>query len=153
MQAYGRRLCNRLVLVWLLCVPGWALAAPQLVEQVNAEQLAFVLRALGYERSRIDGDGDLLVALDTVDMLAMVGSYGGRYVSLQAPLVGADVSLQAANEWNRVEPYARVYINESGYAVLGAELDLTGGVTVAHIEHFVRTFVHTSVPKFVERMR
>ena len=62
MQAYGRRLCNRLVLVWLLCVPGWALAAPQLVEQVNAEQLAFVLRALGYERSRIDGDGDLLVA-------------------------------------------------------------------------------------------
>jgi hypothetical protein len=120
------------------------------VARLEASGLAGVFEEFGYAGGEIDGDGDLVLEVDGVKVLALVGSYDGAFVLLYAGFSDVVLPPEAANAWNRDYRFSKVYLDEEGDPVIEAELDLAGGVTLDRIRDFVRTFTALSLPRFVE---
>ncbi|MEE4382538.1 MAG: YbjN domain-containing protein [Pseudomonadales bacterium] len=120
------------------------------VARLEASGLAGVFEEFGYTGGEVDGDGDLVLEVDGVRVLALVGSYDGAFVLLYAGFSDVVLPADAANAWNRDYRFSKVYIDEAGDPVIEAELDLAGGVTLDRVRDFVRTFTALSLPRFVE---
>lgn len=121
----------------------------QVVERISAEGMELICAELGYLGTRIDEDGDLYVTMQGYEVLMLVGTYDGVYVSLVTGFRDSPVGLKQINAWNRDNRFSRAYLDRDGDPIVEAELDLAGGVTIARIKDFVRTFGTLSLPEFV----
>ncbi|MEE4382434.1 MAG: YbjN domain-containing protein [Pseudomonadales bacterium] len=158
-MAVQRRVLRRRAAVLLSAVlltqscaaaPPAPAAAAGVVARLEASGLAGVFEEFGYAAGTVDDDGDLVLEVGGVRVLALVGSYDGEFVLLYAGFSDVALPPEAANAWNRDYRFSKVYIDEAGDPVIEAELDLAGGVTLDRIRDFVRTFTALSLPRFVE---
>jgi hypothetical protein len=122
----------------------------RILMRLEGSGLAQILETLGFADVEVDEDGDLLLTMGGVRVLALLGSYGGEFLLLIAGFSEVSLTAEQVNDWNREYRFSKVYLDAEGDPVIEAELDLAGGVTLARVEDFLQTFAGGSLPRFVE---
>lgn len=136
-----RKLLSLLFLSFMLAQPAaaQALANNQIVERVDAKFVQRILNDMGFTGSQIDEDGDVTVMMQGMEVTLFIDETKTS-VQFYFGMRGTDAGLDTVNSWNRTKRYSRAYLDKEGDPILESDLDLEGGVTVARIKDFVKTY-------------
>jgi hypothetical protein len=62
------------------------------------------------------------------------------YIELYNAFTDVNPTLATVNEWNQTHNITRAYVDKDGSAVLESDLIISGGVTRADVEEFIKTY-------------
>lgn len=115
--------------------------------RVTAAQVETLLKRMGmvYEVG-VDEHDDPLITLTLASYETKMYFYGCEEEGCTSIRLWAGFNLntpptiETLNEWNRTKRYSTAYLNTNDTACLDTDLIISGGVTLAEVEAFIRNF-------------
>lgn len=98
---------------------------------------------MGFECSRVKDDSgkeEESYFLFRAEGYKVAGFVGEGFVQLYNAFTDVNPELVTVNEWNKANSHCRAYVDGEKNAVLESELIISGGVTRANVEMFVKTY-------------
>lgn len=122
-----------------------------ILHEISPQDCRELLLEQGFLGVEIDGDGDIVVPMQTYKVLLIVGSSKGKFVQFRFAVSGSNASLETMNTWNQKMRFSRAYLEEDQTAVLESEQDLAGGVTRERLHDFIKTY-YRSLETFLQEI-
>ncbi|MEB3223336.1 MAG: YbjN domain-containing protein [Candidatus Sericytochromatia bacterium] len=126
-----------LTAAFLLCAPGPALAAPEVLETITAPALFKLMKAEGYAVS-VDKDGDVVWKLEGYSTFMFVDKDGDS-LTFRVSFKNEGTTLAKVNDWNRAKRFSQSFLDEDGDPCLQSDLELNGGITRARLTDYFKT--------------
>lgn len=123
-------------------------SSSDLVESFTDEEALEILQSEGYGSVEIIKPGKIRFKVE--GKISVLNLYEDGDMRMYFGSTGVELSYKAINEWNRTTRLSRAYLDSDRDIALETDLLATAGINKEMVLAMVKTFVNTSVPRFIK---